>query len=155
MPVGAGALRRPESRRAEPFWRALTRWDLPRLFSLSFGLVFVIVGLLGFLVTGFGSLLGSTGILVFFALNPLHNLAHTLIGALWLVSAARTDTARSATQIFGSVYLLLAILGFLQVGAALTALGLNAADNILHLVTGLAALGVGFFASRTPDPLDA
>ncbi|MBV9173912.1 MAG: DUF4383 domain-containing protein, partial [Chloroflexi bacterium] len=48
--------------------------------------------------------------------------------------------------IFGIVYLLLSVFGFLQVGAAPSALALNAPDNLLHLVVGLLAAYVGFLS---------
>jgi Domain of unknown function (DUF4383) len=119
-----------------------------RLLALVFGTVYVVVALLGFAVTGIGSLLGSVGILAVFQLNPLHNLAHILIGSLWLLSAANADSARSAAQVFGLVYVVLSILGFLEVGAALNALALNMADNFLHLLSGGAALLIGIFVRR-------
>src|SRR5713226_1692236 len=119
-----------------------------RLLALVFGTVYVVVGVLGFAVTGIGSLLGSVGILAVFQLNPLHNLAHLLIGSLWLLSASSVDSARSAAQVFGLVYVVLSILGFLEVGAALNALALNMADNFLHLLSGGTALLIGLLVRR-------
>jgi hypothetical protein len=119
-----------------------------RLLALVFGTVYLLTGVLGFAVTGFGSLIGSVGILAVFELNPLHNLAHILIGLLWLMSAANADSARAAAQVFGLVYVVLSILGFLEVGAALNALALNMADNLLHLSSGGTALLVGLFVRR-------
>jgi len=119
-----------------------------RLLALVFGTVYVVVGVLGFAVTGIGSLLGSVGILAVFQLNPLHNLAHLLIGSLWLLSASSVDSARSAAQVFGLVYVVLSILGFLEVGAALNALALNMADNFLHLFSGGTALLIGLLVRR-------
>jgi len=119
-----------------------------RLLALVFGTVYVVVGVLGFAVTGIGSLLGSVGILAVFQLNPLHNLAHLLIGSLWLLSASSVDSARSAAQVFGLVYVVLSILGFFEVGAALNALALNMADNFLHLLSGGTALLIGVLVRR-------
>jgi hypothetical protein len=119
-----------------------------RLLALVFGTVYVVTGALGFAVTGIGSLVGSVGILAVFQLNPLHNLAHLLIGSLWLLSASNADSARSAAQVFGLVYVVLSILGFLEVGAALSVLALNMADNFLHLLSGGTALLIGIFLRR-------
>lgn len=119
-----------------------------RLLALVFGTVYLMTGVLGFAVTGFGSLVSSVGILAIFQLNLLHNLAHVLIGLLWLLSATNADTARAAAQVFGLVYVVLSVLGFLEVGAALNALALNRADNVLHLLSGGAALLVGVFVRR-------
>jgi len=119
-----------------------------RLLAVVFGTVYLLTGLAGFIVTGFGSLVSSVGVLAVFELNPLHNLAHMLIGLLWLLSAANADTARAAAQVFGLVYVVLSILGFLAIGVALNALALNTADNILHLVSGGVALLLGIFVQR-------
>jgi uncharacterized protein DUF4383 len=119
-----------------------------RLLGLVFGTVYLVVGLMGFAVTGFGNLIGSTGDLAVFQLNPLHNIAHLVIGLLWLLSAASADTARAAAQVFGTVYLVLSILGFLAVGAALNALALNMGDNVLHLVSGGGALLLSVYLER-------
>src|ERR1700682_4464582 len=119
-----------------------------RLLALVFGTVYLLTGVLGFAVTGFASLVGSVGILAVFELNPLHNLAHILIGLLWLGSAANADSARAAAQVFGLVYVVLSILGFLEVGVALNALALNMADNLLHIVSGGTALLAGLFVRR-------
>jgi hypothetical protein len=119
-----------------------------RLLALVFGTIYLLTGVLGFTVTGFSSLIGAVGILAVFELNPLHNLAHILIGLLWLLSAANADSARAAAQVFGLVYVVLSILGFLEVGAALNVLALNMADNYLHVLSGGTALLVGLFVRR-------
>ena len=70
-----------------------------RLLALVFGTIYLVTGVLGFAVTGFGSLIGSVGILAVFELNPLHNLAHILIGVLWLLSAANADRPGLPAQV--------------------------------------------------------
>lgn len=122
--------------------------DLTRPFAALFGAVFLLVGLIGFAVTGFGGFADTTGkTLIFFGLNPLHNIAHIVIGGLWLASALRAETARAATQVIGLVYLLLGILGLFALGT-LNVLALNIGDNVLHLLTGALALIVAYLASR-------
>ena len=49
---------------------------------------------------------------------------------------------------FGVVYLVLSILGFFAVGPALNTLALNTADNLLHVVSGGAALLLSFLVPR-------
>jgi len=119
-----------------------------QLLGVVFGSIFVLVGLAGFAVTGFGSLVGNVGVLGVFSVNPLHNVAHLVIGLLWLGSAANADSARAAAQVFGVVYLLLSILGFFAVGAALNTLALNTADNLLHVVSGGSALLLSILVPR-------
>ncbi|HLG69499.1 MAG TPA: DUF4383 domain-containing protein [Chloroflexota bacterium] len=122
--------------------------DLTRPFAAVFGAVFLLVGLVGFSVTGFGAFASASGkTLLFFGLNPLHNLAHIIIGGLWLASSFRAESARAATQVIGIVYLLLGLLGLFALGS-LNILALNIGDNVLHLVTGALALLVAYAASR-------
>jgi hypothetical protein len=122
--------------------------DLTRPIAALFGAVFLLVGLVGFAVTGFAGFADTTGkTLIFFGLNPLHNIAHIVIGALWLASSARAESARAATQVIGLVYLLLGILGLFALGS-LNVLALNVGDNVLHLLTGALALTVCYAASH-------
>jgi len=122
------------------------RAEYIRYFAYGFGATYILVGLLGLLLTGFGDLISPAAILIAFRVNPLHNLIHILVGALWVISGARISTARMASQAIGAVYLLLGVVGFFIIGTALDLLALNIADNFLHLVTAIAALYVGFFS---------
>lgn len=107
----------------------------------GFGLVMLLVGLLGFVpgITNDGLLLGI------FEVNAMHNIVHLLTGIVGLVAAGSYAHARLFFQVFGVVYLLVTVLGFLT-GAAL-AIGLipvNMADNVLHVAITLLALYAGF-----------
>jgi hypothetical protein len=46
-------------------------------------------------------------------------------------------------MVFGTVYGLVAVLGFLNVGTVVEMLNLNLADNVLHLAIAAACLWVG------------
>lgn len=104
-----------------------------------FGVVFVVVALLGF-AGGFG-IVGMNG---FFETNPLHDIVHLLSGIIFLIVAFAAPSKSSATlMIFGVVYALVTILGF---AIDLGALGLaaNSADNYLHLVLAIAIFYSGY-----------
>ena len=63
-----------------------------RLVATIFGAVYILVGLLGFAVTGGVGFLATEGglLLGIFMVNPLHNVAHLLIGAaLFALSLGR------------------------------------------------------------------
>ncbi len=124
------------------------RAEYIRYFAYGFGATYILVGVLGLLLTGLGNLVSPAATLVVFQVNPLHNLVHILVGALWVVAGSRVATARAASQAIGAVYLLLGVAGFFIIGTALDLLALNLADNFLHLATALAALYVGFFSPR-------
>lgn len=112
------------------------------MFALVFGVVYLVVGLVGFAVTGFDNFASATDEkLLVFAVNPLHNIAHLGVGVLLLVGSSRHETAKSVNLMVGVVYLLLAILGFADV-AIDKILNVNQADNFLHI--GTAALAIFF-----------
>lgn len=113
------------------------------MFALVFGVVYLVVGLVGFAATGFDNFASETGEkLIVFAINPLHNIAHIGVGALLLVGSSRHETAKSVNLVVGIVYLLLAILGFAGVLVE-DLLNVNQADNFLHIATAALALYFG------------
>ena len=119
--------------------------------ALVFGAVFVVVGLAGFLVSGGHPAVGTDGgaLLGLFQVNVLHNVVHLAIGVVMIAAALRGDgPARAANRIVGVLYLVLFAAGLLLVGTGLNLVALNPADNILHLVLGLALAGIGFGADR-------
>lgn len=118
-----------------------------RLLGAVFGVVYLLVGLLGFAYTGFSQFVGTDtndNILGIFEVNPLHNIAHLGIGALLLFSAlSGVAAAKGSNTLVGAVYLLLGIVGLFILDSELNILSLNAADNVLHLASALVLLGVG------------
>ncbi len=109
--------------------------------SIVFGIVFVLVGVLGFvpgITTSDGLLLGI------FQVSPLHNVIHLLSGAAALIAASSADYAKLYFRIFGTVYALVAIVGWIQGTTVLGLISVNLADNILHTVLAVAILAVGF-----------
>ena len=116
-----------------------------RLVAAVFGVVYLLVGLLGFAVTGFSDFAGTnTGDnLIVFEINPLHNIVHLAIGALLLLSSRAVSTAKGANTAVGAVYLLVGVLGLFLIGTDANILSLNGADNVLHLASAIVLLGVG------------
>jgi hypothetical protein len=114
-------------------------------FALVFGVVYLLVGVVGFFVTGFdGFAAKSYGEkLLLFPLNPLHNLVHVAIGALWIGAAAKHATAKSTNMLIGVVYALVAVLGLIGVLKFLAIKDAGSADNYLHLVTAALAIYFG------------
>ena len=123
-----------------------------RLVATIFGAVYLLVGLLGFAFTGGVGFVATQGglILGIFEVNPLHNVAHLLIGAALLIAGLTRPAAAKAVNItVGAVYLLLGIVGFFLVGTGANILALNTPDHFLHLVSAIVLLGVGLGAERT------
>ena len=122
-----------------------------RLVAVIFGAVYLLVGLLGFAVTGGVGFIATEGglLLGIFAVNPLHNIAHLLIGAALLIAGLSSVRAAKGVNVtIGAVYLLLGIVGFFLVGTSLNILALNTADHFLHLASAIVLLGVGLGAER-------
>jgi len=108
------------------------------LFALVFGIVYVLIGVLGFV----GPLASGGLLLGLFGVNPLHNLIHLVIGALLLFGSTSPANAKTINLAAGIVYLLVGLLGLL--GILLPGLiNNNPPDTVLHLVSGILALYFG------------
>lgn len=121
-----------------------------RIVATVFGAVYLLVGLLGFAVTGGVGFISNEGglLLGIFEVNPLHNIAHLLIGAALLIAGlANARAAKGVNTTVGAVYLLLGIVGFFLTGPA-NILALNVPDHFLHLASAVVLLGVGLGAER-------
>ena len=123
-----------------------------RLVATIFGAVYIVVGLLGFAVTGGVGFIATEGglLLGIFEVNPLHNIAHLLIGAALLIGGIVSATAAKAVNAtVGAAYLLLGIVGFFLAGTAANILALNTADHFLHLASAIVLLGVALGFERS------
>ena len=114
-----------------------------RAFALVFGAVYVLVGVLGFIPP-----LATEGepgdkLLGLFAINWFHNLAHLLIGVAGLAASRRNDHSRLYAQVVGVAYAGLFLIG-LFTDDFLDILPLNWPDNILHLLSAVVSLVIGF-----------
>ena len=117
--------------------------------ALAFGAIYVLVGLAGFLVTGDVDFAGDKGkSLLGFHVNGLHNVVHLLIGVALIAASRKTETARGANLAIGATYLVLGLFGGLINGKTLDVLGLNFADHVLHLLSGLVLLGTALAADK-------
>jgi hypothetical protein len=107
-----------------------------------FGIIFLIVGILGFIpgITHDGHLLGI------FHVNAAHNIVHIFSGVAALAAAAvSVRAAQNYFRIFGLIYGLVAVLGFFAGNQpVLGIIANNTADNWLHVAIALVALAVGF-----------
>ena len=105
---------------------------------MAFGVVYVLVGLLGFLVTGFsGFVMPNTDkLLLGFEVNPLHNIAHLSLGLLGIAMARTLAAARAYGWLLAVSHVGLALLGLFVANKTtpLNFLSLNVADNILHVL---------------------
>lgn len=126
-------------------------------FALIFGVVYLLIGVLGFPITGFDNFAAKTygDELIIFPVNPLHNIIHLALGAVWVLSAARHDWARKANLVIGGVLGLVTILGGLGVLKFLAIESFGSPDNFLHLVTAALSLYFGTAGAETAEPTTA
>lgn len=113
-----------------------------RQMAFIFGVVFLLIGALGFVpgATTDGMLLGM------FHVNLAHNLVHLLSGAVALIAGLSGGSAPLwFFRVFGIIYGLVAILGFIAGDSpVLGMIANNRADVWLHALLSLASLFLGF-----------
>ena len=107
--------------------------------SLAFGIVFVLVGILGFVPN---PLVAPHGV---FAVNLAHNLVHIGTGAVFVAAALRfADKADLVFKTVGAAYVVVTVAGFLTSGNMLLGLvHINDADRWLHLGLAVVILAAG------------
>jgi hypothetical protein len=109
----------------------------------TFGAIFIILGLIGFVPN---PLVSETGV---FQVNGGHNLVHILTGVILLAGVYYGVPATVIRWIAG-LYVVVAILGFLMPGDMLFGLiQLNDADRWLHLGLAAVMLVIGFLTPVT------
>jgi Domain of unknown function (DUF4383) len=118
--------------------------------ALVVGVVFLIVGVLGFIpgITADFDRLTFAGhhsdarLLGLFQVSVLHNLVHLLFGVAGVAASRSKGSARAFLVVGGFVYLVLWVFGSaVDEDSATNFIPLNPADNLLHL-----GLGVGMIA---------
>lgn len=122
------------------------------LYAGLIGAVLLVAGLIGFFYSAsFGSPGEVDAVFGILDVNAWHNLVHIASGVLGLLAFASGPAAsRTYALVFGIVYLIVAIWGFI-IGSGdsiLTIIPVNTEDNILHLILGV--LGVGAYAASDP-----
>ena len=123
-----------------------------RLYAMVVGVVLVAAGVIGFFYESAFSSDESVRKAVFGVLdvNGWHNVIHIATGLLGIVAARTVASARTYCLLFGAVYLVVAVWGFILGGdgSILSIVPVNTQDSILHLL--LAAGGFAAYAASAP-----
>ncbi|MCA1834921.1 MAG: DUF4383 domain-containing protein [Actinobacteria bacterium] len=124
-------------------------------YSLLIGIIAIVLGIIGFIQTGFTNYTEMTDHYIFGLLqtNGFHNTIYIIAGLLWLLGALTLTPAgnQGINIALAGVLLLVAVLGFLGYWNLLSIpAGINV-NNIFHLVLALATLliGGGLLSSRS------
>ena len=120
--------------------------------ALIFGVIYFLVGVLGFI----GPLIGTSSFITITQdkhallgladINLLHNLVHLAIGLAGLAAASSVANSRTFCQVVGVILLIIGLLGVF-VGNLFGILPLAGFDIPLHLVTGAVLAYFGFAAT--------
>lgn len=133
-----------------------------QLLAAIVGVVFLLVGVLGFIpgVTTNYDMLTFAGhesgalLLGIFAVSILHNIVHLAFGVAGLALARTVSGARAFLVGGGVIYLVLWLYGLLiDHGSAANFVPVNTADNWLHLGLGVGMIALGLIplgATRGP-----
>ncbi|MBV8081712.1 MAG: DUF4383 domain-containing protein [Candidatus Eremiobacteraeota bacterium] len=117
---------------------------MAKTVALVFGIIYLLVGIAGFVPSIGGTLGMAPSVLLGLAsINLIHNAVHLVIGFWGL--AASTDLARAVSfcQTAGIVLVVLGLLGFfIPDGFGFVPLGGN--DPWIHILSGLILALVGF-----------
>jgi hypothetical protein len=124
---------------------------VPELLALAFGAIYLLVGIVGFFVTGFDNFAGNDQhemLLGLFMINPLHNIAHILVGLAGLALARTLAGARTYGWLLAGLYAALFVYGLIAVGKDWDFLNINAGDNVLHAATAVVGLVIALLPVR-------
>jgi len=129
----------------------VTTRSLNQIVGWVAGAVFLVVGLLGFTVSGGHDMAGMHGgeLVGIFQVNVLHNVVHLLVGAALIAGAmAGRKAARTVNTLIGVVYLVVGALGLFILDSSANILALNGYDNWLHLFSGAALVAFGLWSDK-------
>ena len=125
---------------------------VPETLALVFGAVYLLVGIIGFFCDRLRQLrrqLAHDMILGLFMVNPLHNIAHILVGVLGLALGRTLAGARTYGWLLAVLYAALFVYGLIAVGKSWDFLNINGADNVLHILTAAVGLVIALLPVRT------
>jgi hypothetical protein len=119
--------------------------------AILFGIVFLAVGILGFVPGVTTNVDGMPMLLGIFHVNTAHNFVHLASGVVFLLCGiAGAGPSRTFFRIFGLIYALVAVLGFMNPnGPLLGMISNNPATTWLHVVLAVAMLFLGFVVKDT------
>ncbi len=114
----------------------------PQMLALAFGAIYLLVGVVGFFVTGFDDFFAhdTNETLLGFEINGMHNVVHIVIGVAGLLLSRTLAGARTYGWLLAIGYGAAFVYGLIAIGETWDFLSINAADNVLHVLTALVGL---------------
>jgi uncharacterized membrane protein HdeD (DUF308 family) len=131
-------------------------WTANRTLALILGIVFIIMGIVGF-ITPTENSTGVQALFGIFDVDTFQNIFHLITGLIG-IAAAFTEYSVTFNRIVGVIYTLLGLLGLIpalymptygnDTGRFLSLTHLSIGDHILNIGVGLIALAIGFYVER-------
>lgn len=110
--------------------------SLTKSVTWILGVVLILIGLAGFFVDG---------TLFVFQVDTVHNIIHLLSGVVAVAAASSGESySRLYLIVFGLIYAVVTVIGFVNGGDIFGIFMANDADNYLHAAIAVVSLGVGF-----------
>lgn len=119
--------------------------------ALVIGVVYLLVGIVGFFITGFDDFTSHDHeqTLLGFAINPMHNIVHVVVGLLGIALWSTVSRARTYGWILAVGYGATFVYGLIvSEDSDSNFLNINDADNWLHLVSALAGLLIALWPAK-------
>lgn len=118
-----------------------------RSFAVVYGVVFLFVGVTGFI----SALTPNEHLFGIFKVNTALNIIHLITAAfaLWMVFVQRFFQ-RTFFQVIGFIYAIIAILGFIYADSSILGfMANNAPDTWFHVIAAVTAMILGFGTTNT------
>lgn len=129
------------------------RMNVARVLALVVGLVYLLLGVLGFTVAENPGQVGPAEVntVWIFSVSAVQNVVHIVVGLMGLAAAAKPAGARIYGLVLFVVFTGMTVFGVLASSADTPGdvLNVNAAGNWLHALTALAGLAIWFLSNRT------
>jgi hypothetical protein len=124
--------------------------SVPEILALAFGAVYLLVGIVGFFITGFDDFFAhdTNQTLLGFEINGMHNVVHIVIGVAGLVLGRTLAGARTYGWLLAIGYGAAFVYGLIAMGETWDFLSINMADNVLHIATALVGLVIALMPVR-------
>jgi hypothetical protein len=126
----------------------------PQMLALAFGAIYLLVGVVGFFITGFGNFFAhdTNQTLLGFEINGMHNVVHIVVGVAGLLLGRTLAGARTYGWLLAIGYGAAFVYGLIAINKPWDFLSINAADNVLHLLTAIVGLVIALGPVRNAVP---
>lgn len=127
-----------------------------QVYALVFGAVLTVAGIIGFFYNSdfTSNVHDRDAVFGILDVNGWHNIVHILTGVLGLMMASSYGSARAYALALGGIYIAVAIWGFIigNGDSILSIVPVNTADDVLHLLIGIAGIAAGLATPAVAEP---